>query len=151
MGYMKIVKPIIYLVILAAASYVSLWYGFGKGYEYSLSHSLSEAAIKTSLLNDLRSGKTDRAISSLELGIDVDLLEYRYSDKEFINYIAGLPVVADDTHIKLLEIVRKYRDSSPYRCEIEVEGCEEVNSILYGSKEPHNKSLKERDALKRAP
>jgi len=142
MGYMKIIKAIIYLVILFSLAYISLWYGFSKGYESSWSNKLSDAVIKTAILNDIKSGNIERAINSLELGIDVNLIEYRYSDREFINYIAGLPKPSNDTDLKLLEIIRKHRESSPYKCESGVEVCKKIRATLYEGNETHNKALK---------
>ena len=139
MDYMKIAKPTIYLIILLSVSYSSIWYGFSKGVEYSYSHKLGDAAFKTSDLRELRKGDIEKVTNSLELGIDLNLIEYRYSDKEFVNYIVGFPRVDNNTHESLLGVVRKYRETSSYKCVNDVEVCNEINDTLYGSKASHNK------------
>ena len=127
---MQILKVFGYLFLLIAISYGSLWYGFFKGYEYNNSHRLSDAVVKTAELHALRNGKEDKAINLLEQGLDTNIIEYFYSDKDFIKYIIGLPRQREEIDRKLINKIKTYREASSYICTSDKQLCDLINEIL---------------------
>jgi len=138
---MNIVKVASYVFILITVSYSSLWYGFIKGYEYNNSHKLADAVFKTAELKAVRSGEIEKAIDLLEQSLNTNIIEYRYSDKDFIKYIIGLPKPEKETHEKLIQQIRKYRESTSYKCESDKQVCDAISEVLNGYNATFNKSL----------
>lgn len=131
---MKYLKPIGYIVILLSCSYASLWYGFMKGYDFNQSNRLVDAISKVGNLNSIREGKVDEAISSIELQMDTNIIEWHFSDPNFINYIIGMPKNDPNIDSRFVQRIIKYKEANNSKCEINNEVCTAINEALYGNK-----------------
>jgi hypothetical protein len=130
---MKLIKPAIFIMILALSSYASLWYGFAKGYQYRTSQSLLDAFITASNLQELREGKTEKVISSLEMRMDTNIIEWYVSDRNFINYIIALPKPDPQTDAHFLKGIVKYKESTNTACTLPSDVCATINTALYSN------------------
>ncbi|MCW8943717.1 MAG: hypothetical protein OQL27_03025 [Sedimenticola sp.] len=131
---MKIAKILLIGIVIVSCSYLSLWYGFAKGYEHKLSDNLAESVFTVRSLSLMREGKADEAIKSLEGQLDTQIVEKTVGDSTFVKYIVGLPKTSQQTISKLENLIIQYRKSTNYKCSSSEEVCEVINGFIYGNK-----------------
>ena len=127
---MKFIKISTLILLFVICSYVSLWFGFAKGYEYKLGDNLTESLMIVSTLDKIHSAKTDEAIELLEITLDLNIVTREVIDQNIIKYMFGLPTLDDESIDNLESKIIKYRESSDYQCTSERSVCDVINGFL---------------------
>ncbi len=135
---MKKTQLLIGFVIVIACSYISLWFGFVKGYQYELGQNLAESVTTSKVLALIREGKDEEAIGLLESMLDTKIVERSVSDKKFVKYIIGMSASDVEVEQKLEGLIIQYRNSTNYSCAEPKPVCDIINGFLNGSEQALN-------------